>query len=95
MKRQESFERLWALRHDVPAESLVQYRFESRDGYRLPDMAAHYRTFCDTLESVVIELPNKYNVTDMGEVREDAIGSFFFACDVVENIEAAGLKVAQ
>lgn len=55
--RMEKFEQLWSARHDIPAESLVQYRFESREGYRLPELAAHYRTFVDTLESIVVELP--------------------------------------
>lgn len=47
--RMEKFEALWSVRHDLPAESLVQYRFESREGYRLPELAAHYRTYCESL----------------------------------------------
>lgn len=47
--RMEKFEALWSARHDLPAESLAQYRFESREGYRLPELAAHYRTFVDVL----------------------------------------------
>lgn len=53
--RQDKFEILWALRHDVPAESLKQYRFETKEGYRLPEMAAHYRTFCAALDSLSAE----------------------------------------
>lgn len=52
MTRQERFEQIWSDFHAVPAESLVQYRWITQDGYRLPDMAAHYRTFCAALDSV-------------------------------------------
>lgn len=86
MSRMEKFEKVWAARHGVPAETLVQYRFESKEGYRLPGMAAHFRTYCDTLDSVVIELPYSscfaYDQVDLAieECRE--------------SIEAAGLRVA-
>lgn len=50
--RQDNFEILWSLRHDVPAATLKQYRFDTKEGYRLPDMASHFRTYCDTLDSV-------------------------------------------
>lgn len=49
--RMEKFEQIWSARHDLPAESLAQYRFESREGYRLPELAAHYRTHCESLQS--------------------------------------------
>ena len=57
MSRQQAFEAIYAKQHDVPAESLVQYRFESKDGYNLPGIASHYRTYCDTLDSIVVEMP--------------------------------------
>lgn len=83
--RMEKFESLWAIRHDLPAESLAQYRFESREGYRLPELAAHYRTFVETLESIVVVLPIPPNAYDLrGRVRHS---------DVVKAVEAAGLKV--
>lgn len=53
LERQLKFETIWAERHSVPLESMVQYRFKDQDGYRLPSMAAHYRTFCAALEMVV------------------------------------------
>lgn len=61
MTRQQAFEAIYAKQHDVPAESLVQYRFESKDGYSLPGIASHYRTYCDTLDSIVVELPDWFD----------------------------------
>ena len=46
MNRQESFEQHYASQHDVPAESMAQYRWAGRDGYRLPGIAAAYRNYC-------------------------------------------------
>lgn len=46
MNRQESFEKHWAETHDVPVESMAQYRWKDQDGYRLPGMATAYRNFC-------------------------------------------------
>lgn len=57
MSRQQAFEAIYAKQHDVPAESLVQYRFESKEGYSLPGIASHYRTYCQTLDSIVVFLP--------------------------------------
>lgn len=64
MTRQERFEQIWSDFHAVPAESLVQYRWITQDGYRLPDMAAHYRTFCETLDSIAVEWPDHYDYTN-------------------------------
>lgn len=83
--RMEKFEALWSVRHDLPAESLAKYRFESREGYRLPELAAHYRTFVETLDSIVIWLPDPA-VPGGNCIRDHA---------VIEAIESAGLKVAQ
>ncbi len=58
-ERQARFERIWAEQHNVPAESLKPYRWITQDGYRLPDMAAHYRTFCLTLDSLVVRFPER------------------------------------
>lgn len=90
MTRKERFEQIWSDFHAVPAESLVQYRWINQDGYRLPDMAAHYRTFCAALDSVEIKLPE--------------LNPEMFSCNVIfghekarseafKAIEAAGLKV--
>jgi hypothetical protein len=46
MTRQEAFEAHWADVHDLPVETMQQYRFASQDGYRLPGIAAAYRNFC-------------------------------------------------
>ena len=46
MTRQELFEKHYADMHDLPVETMKQYRFASQDGYRLPGIAAAYRNFC-------------------------------------------------
>lgn len=46
MTRQESFEQHYASQHDVPAETMAQYRWAEQDGYRLPGIAAAYRNYC-------------------------------------------------
>lgn len=95
MSRMKGFEKLWADRHGIAPEDLVQYRFESRDGYRLPDMAAHYRTFCDTLDSIVVESPEDFTSDGRPSARiliahhREIVGRW------VKSIEAASLKVAQ
>jgi hypothetical protein len=50
MKTMEMFETHWADVHDLPVETLAQYRHATKDGYRLPGMASHYRTFCAALQ---------------------------------------------
>ena len=64
MNRQQDFEAIYAKQHDVPAESLVQYRHKSKEGYNLPGIASHYRTYCDTLDSIVVELPSSLSFLD-------------------------------
>ena len=64
MSRQQAFEAIYAKQHDVPAESLVQYRFESKDGYSLPMIASHYRFYCLAMDSIVIELPSSLGFLD-------------------------------
>lgn len=61
MSRQQAFEAIYAKQHDVPAESLVQYRFESKEGYSLPGIASHYRFYCLAMDSEEIQ-----------ELRKDA-----------------------
>lgn len=46
MTRQESFEQHYASQHDVPAETMAQYRWADQDGYRLPGISAAYRNYC-------------------------------------------------
>lgn len=46
MNRQKIFEAHYAGQHDLPVETLAQYRWLHQDGYRLPGIAAAYRNFC-------------------------------------------------
>ena len=55
MSRQQAFEAIYAKQYDVPAESLVQYRFESKEGYSLPGIASHYRFYCLAMDSEEID----------------------------------------
>lgn len=55
MSRQQAFEAIYAKQHDVPAESLVQYRHKSKEGYNLPGIASHYRTYCEVMDSEEIQ----------------------------------------
>lgn len=89
MNRMEKFEQIWSVRHEISAESLAQYRFESKEGYRLPGMAAHYRTYCDTLDSVVIELPAEW-----APVCEADDGANEMRSHCIDAIESAGLRIA-
>lgn len=91
MSRQQKFEQIWAERHGIPAETLAQYRFDSKEGYSLPGMAAHYRTYCDTLDSLVIELPFYGNYFHESSERESGET---YALAAAEFIRDQGLKVA-
>lgn len=89
MTRQERFERIWAVQHAVPVETLPAMRWRERDGYRDPAMAAHYRTFCATLDSIVIALPPEWASVDE---RDDGANEMRGYC--AEAIAAAGVKIA-
>lgn len=89
MNRQPGFEKLYAKMHDIDPEDLVQYRFGSKDGYRLPQMASHYRLYCETLDSLVVTLPD----TSVDLQDSDAwFNSGVEKCRAA--IETAGIKVA-
>lgn len=88
MSRQQAFEAIYAKQHDVPAESLVQYRFESKEGYSLPGIASHYRTYCDTLDSIVVELPEGF--THHGS--SDTTNYVFEAESITRALTEAGVK---
>lgn len=92
MTRMERFEKIWSAQHAVPTESLLQYRWVTQEGYRLPAMAAHFRTFCETLDSIVIELPSERIIRRQPQFDENTAYN-----EAIENcrdaIEAAGLKV--
>lgn len=84
MNRQQAFEAIYAKQHDLPAESLVQYRFESKEGYSLPGIASHYRTYCETLDSIVIDWPCTYeNDRGVPSIYED---------ELLAAVTAAGVK---
>lgn len=96
--RQIAFEQNWAERHDIPAESLAQYRHATAEGYRLPDLATNFRTFCAALDwfeeissknTVVIYLPPLN--PQAGRLVTTLAKSMHKA--YVEAIEAAGAKV--
>lgn len=57
MNRRDSFESYWSAQHDVPVESLAQYRCDDDRQYRLPKMASRFRVWCAALDSVVVLLP--------------------------------------
>lgn len=56
MNLMDSFEMSWAERHDIPVESLEQYRHTTQDGYRLPGLASHYRTWCIAIEHAINQM---------------------------------------
>ena len=88
MSRQPGFEKLYAKMHDIDPEDLVQYRFGSKDGYRLPQMASHYRLYCETLDSVEIDL-KMLNVQHASYNNVDC----YAIADIHKQIKAAGVKV--
>lgn len=95
MNRQQAFEAIYAKQHDVPAESLVQYRHKSKDGYNLPGIASHYRTYCDALDSIVVEMPNRFD-EKYQDYYDDVEGGCFnegrYITDVHAALTAAGVK---
>ena len=90
MNRQQAFEAIYAKQHDVPAESLVQYRHKSKEGYSLPGIASHYRTYCEALDSILVELPEKCEYAD-GQ-SDYAKGHRQGIRSVVDALTAAGVK---
>lgn len=95
MSRQQAFEAIYAKQHDVPAESLVQYRHKSKDGYSLPGIASHYRTYCDALDSIVVELPDRFD-EKYQDYYDDVEGGCFnegrYINDVHAALTVAGVK---
>lgn len=88
MNRQQAFEAIYAKQHDVPAESLVQYRFESKDGYSLPMIASHYRTYCEALDSIVVTMPKTKDF--YGNSSELVDG--YDVIEIEDALTAAGVK---
>lgn len=88
MSRQPGFEKLYAKMHDIDPEDLVQYRFDSKDGYRLPQMASHYRLYCETLDSVEIDL----KILNVQHASYNNVDCYAIA-DIHKQIKAAGVKV--
>jgi len=94
MSRQQAFEAIYAKQHDVPAESLVQYRHKSKEGYNLPGIASHYRTYCEALDSIVVELPERIPKDNQGDYWTGAANGFNQAIDTFAiRIKQSGIKV--
>lgn len=77
MTRQDSFEKHYAEMHDVPVESMAQYRWAEKDDYRLPGIAAAYRNYCAGWE-------------EGGNQRNSTITQAFRACMVCKKPEGHG-----
>lgn len=92
MSRQQAFEAIYAKQHDVPAESLIQYRFKSKDGYSLPMIASHYRTYCEALDSIVVELPRSIEAYGPNGYQSADPDEALFLDDVHAALAAAGVK---
>lgn len=71
MNRQQAFENHWATVHEVPVESMEQYRWKNKDGYRLPDMAAAYRNFCAGWELHESKNGQGFTRVDMANAARD------------------------
>lgn len=73
----------------------MQYRFESKDGYSLPGIASHYRFYCLAMDSIVVELPNRFD-EKYQEYYDDVEGGCFnenrYINDVNASLTAAGVK---
>lgn len=72
MNQQERFEAFYADQHGVPVESMAKYRMG--DSYRLPAIAAHYRTFKAAEDGVNDQEPAWYEHT-MRDERGAAINT--------------------
>ena len=88
MSRQQAFEAIYAKQHDVPAESLVQYRFDSKEGYSLPGIASHYRFYCLAMDSIVVEMPNRFD-EKYQDYYDDVEGGCFNECRYINDVHAA------
>lgn len=102
MSRRDSFEAYWSAQHDVPVESLAQYRCDDDRQYRLPKMAGRFRVWCAALDSVVVELPEPMKAPDRAwneSTRRAENGKFVGfnrALRMAKRaIKAAGVRVAE
>jgi len=86
MDRRDAFEKSWAARHRVSIDEIREHRFETEDGYDLPGLAAHYRTWCAAIESVVVELPLLENFKN-----DESAYYMLLVCR--ESVEAASIKI--
>lgn len=92
MSRQQAFEAIYAKQHDVPAEILVQYRFESKEGYNLPMIASHYVTYCMALDSIVVTLPKSIEAYGCHGHHASDPDEALILEDVHASLTAAGVK---
>lgn len=91
MNRQESFEKHWSQTHDVPVESMTQYRWKDQDGYRLPGMATAYRNFCAGWDTRIGAMPlGKFTAEVFYQVGDDP-----FICSIVGRVDVDSLSAAQ
>ena len=81
MSRQQRFEQAYAEAHDLPIETFQAYRMG--DTYRLPGIAKCWRFWNMALDSVE---------TDEPEIRYEN-GPFLHRENIIEAIEAAGIKI--
>jgi hypothetical protein len=88
----ESFEKNWADRHDVPVETLAQYRHADGSGYRLPGIAKNYRTWCDAIGSVEIELPAADSEFEYPHAGTTYFDGPEYRCAAIKAIEELGVK---
>ena len=92
MNRQQAFEAIYAKQHDVPAESLVQYRHKSKEGYSLPGIASHYGTYCMALDSIVVTLPKSIDAYGCHGHHSSDPDEALILEDVHAALTAAGVK---
>ena len=87
--RQLAFEQDWAERHNIPVETLAQYRHRDQEGYKLPDIAKNFRTWCNAQSKVVVMLPAMNPAA--GRLVTTLAKSMH--AQYVKAIEAAGIQV--
>lgn len=74
-ERMTSFEQSWSERHDLPVETLAQYRNAAQDGYRLPGIAKNYRTWCSALDHLAQSMVSVEELVVLGYLSEKGVTS--------------------
>lgn len=91
MSRQQSFEKYYAEQHDVPAETMVQYRWAEQDGYRLPGISAAYRNYCAGWDAGQPQMKLGNFIAEVFYLQGDEP----FICSVIGRVCAEQLALAQ